>query len=140
MLTLSPQTKNLKIIHLEDDRVTQRIVSDFIKIHYSNIDLIQHDHGMSIYMDIGFERPDLIIVDWNLKDCCASELLSALVRFKGKVVFFSSENESLISNCIQEFCGDLPKNFTVISKVCSSGYKDLMKEIKSHAQKIDKDI
>lgn len=140
MLTLCPQTKDLKIIHLEDDRITQKIVSEFIEIHYSNIDLIQYDHGMSLYIDIDFNPPDVIIVDWNLKDCCASELLGALARFKGKVIFFSSENESLIIKLIRETCGSVPRNFSVISKVRPHGYRDLMKGIKSHAKKIGKDI
>ena len=137
---IEPQTKNLKIIHLEDDHVTQRIVSDFIRIHYSNIELIQNESGISVCTDMPFEKPDVIIVDWMLKDCCADQLLNTLRRHKGLVIFFSSMNTQFIRRAIVSEFGYMPLNFIIMQKTEDKAYQKLLKEIASYARKIKKNV
>lgn len=138
MFTLKEETKHIKIIHLEDDKITRRIVKDMIAIKCDDVELIQHECGISLGMDLGFERPDMLVVDWNLRDCCASDILMTLVRFKGPVVFLSSEYKPLIEECIIEFCGKVPDNFSILTKGDINTYKTLIKGIKSYAKEIDK--
>lgn len=138
MFTLE-ETKELKIVHLEDDRVAQRIVKDMLRINCGNYDLIQHECGIALGHDMIFEKPDVLLVDWNLRDCVASEILMTLVRFKGEVIFFSSELVTLIKECIIEFCGKIPLNFHIINKTEKDSYRKLISLIKSYSRQIGKD-
>jgi len=139
MITLKEKSKTFKIIHLEDDRVTQRIIQDMLKINCSNYEIVQHDCGIALGHDLIFENPDILLVDWNLRDCVASEILMTLVRFKGEVIFFSSELVNLIEECIIEFCGKIPHNFHIITKSEKDSYRKLISMIKSYSRRIGKD-
>jgi hypothetical protein len=137
---LDAPVKELKIIHLEDDRITQRIVHDLIKIRFDSTSLIQHDNGIAVCLDLPFEKPDVLIVDWMLKDCCAKDLLNTLKRHKGIVIFFSGNDASQIQSCIEKELHGMPKNFKVLSKSAHKSYDALMKEISNYAYSIDKEI
>ena len=141
MFTLmEPQATCLKILHLEDDSVTQRIVKDLLRIQFEDVELLQHETGIALGLCIPFEKPNIIIVDWMLKDCCAKDLIKTLGRFKGLVLFFSSNEKDSIESCIVDKLGVIPNNFKVYTKNVVNAYPNIMKEVKSYAYEIGKKI
>jgi len=130
----------LKIIHLEDNAITLATVKNANYNQYKNVELIQHKTGIRIYMDLAFEKPDIIIVDWNLPDMCASILLKDLKRFKGLVIFFTASHDSIVYTEIKKQLYSCPENFLVISKAESGAFITLMRDIKNHAESLAKNI
>lgn len=140
MITLLERTQNLKIVHLEDDEITQVIVEKFIKFTFKNIELTQHALGINLYEYMTFEKPDIFIVDWTLTDCCAEELLVTLKRFKGLVIIYTATHDSIIYSKIRKKLNVCPYNFVVIEKGVKDSHLDLMQEIRDYGNQIDKDI
>lgn len=129
----------MKILHLEDDKASQCLFETYFNKTCTNIEISHKEDCMDYYPAL-IGRPDVIVIDWTLRDGSIKYLLPYLRDYKGKVIVFSANNESLIDTWIRQELGSLPPHFSIYSKIDEFAYTDMVEEVKLYGRRIKKDI
>lgn len=118
--------RTLKIEVVEDCRTDSALLKKKLSKNIEGCKIIQRDRPEYLFSDLGFERPLIIVLDWNFPGYNSAHLIPRLSKYKGLVCVFSSEDPQIIRNSIIDIFGELPKNIKVFSKL---NYREMQHEI-----------
>jgi two-component system, LytTR family, response regulator len=89
--------KRHKVLIVEDSLVMARIVREIVKSHFPEIELITEEDSVSGAINsIAVNKPELVIMDIQLNEGTAFDVLEQLGNINFKVIFMSAFHEYLI--------------------------------------------
>ncbi len=132
----------LNTLIVEDEGLSRRRMERMVNEH-SNLQLIPHSakSGLDALEKIKLYQPDLILLDIELKDFNAFEILNKIENFQSKIIFITAFSEYAIKAFEVEAIDYLLKPFTIdrfntaVQKVITSDQNFDLEEIKKFINK-----
>ncbi len=126
----------LRVLHLEDEPTWCNTIKRAFKKLYERVHYKSVNNSFSFEYQMPFVDPQIIIVDWTLKDGEVTDILDFLQENRDiKVIFFSAHNESDLHAKVLRALKFCPQNFSFYDKAAPNAFTDMFEEIENYAKK-----